>query len=432
MALIIGAITFYVYNRQYKPIYTAETTVAVYTVLPDSSQYAEPSVQIGKIFPYVLSSETLSDIIAKDLDISKVTESIVAKNIGGTNLVTITVRGHDADEVYNVLQSAIRNYPAVAQYVVGQTSLEMIQDSGYPTDTSKASVIGGMVRRYSLGGFLTGMIIVLLYSFSVQTIRSSTDLRRLTNLPCLGSLPYIEKKKRKRSNNAGINLMDANADDRYKEIMSIIRIRFERRLSHHGKHVIMVTSTMPGEGKSTVSTNLAISLAQSGRSVILVDCDLRNPSSRKILNISSSKKGLSDVLNTSTNWQDCLVSFEDRNLPLYILPGGKPSGKSELLLSEKMKQSINEMRKCADIILLDMPPSSMLADTFMLNDIVDGALYIIKSDYVKKEYILREMKELINYGIEVSGCIINGEKHNGFYRYGNEYGYGYYGARHSR
>lgn len=176
-----------------------------------------------------------------------------------------------------MLYSVIQNYPEVAQYVVGQTALEMVQEPGYPTDSNKSNAILTTLRNFSLGALAVGLGIVFLYSVLIQTVRTSSDLQKLTSLPYLGSLPFVEKKKRRRSKNAGINLMDSNSDIHYKEAMSIIIARIERHLGNHKSHVIMVTSSLPGEGKTTVSINLAIALAQTGKKAQLVDCDLRNP-----------------------------------------------------------------------------------------------------------------------------------------------------------
>lgn len=149
-------------------------------------------------------------------------------------------------------------------------------------------------------------------------------------------------------------------------------------------------------------------------------------STRETLKIKSPVLGLSDILKTSLGWDECLVSFEEQGLPFYVLPGGQPSGNSELLLSEKMRKMINQMCVYADYIILDMPPNSMLADTVMLSNIVDTALYVVMSDYASKDIILRGMKELSSYGIDICGCILNGEKQNR----PQGYGYANYAAKH--
>ena len=102
---------------------------------------------MGLIFPYILTSGALSDVISADLGMNSVPGSINVSSIKGTNLLTITVRSWNAQYAYDVLQSVLKNYPSVSQYVVGQTELTVIDDSGVPVDTGKTSVIRGSVRR---------------------------------------------------------------------------------------------------------------------------------------------------------------------------------------------------------------------------------------------------------------------------------------------
>ena len=137
LALIAAAmlLSYFRVSRSYSPSYVAEATVSVELVNGGSYANRNTAEQMGLIFPYILNSGVLSNVIAEDLQRSSVPGSIRAECIKGTNLLTISVSGYDPELSYNVLQSVLRNYPEVAQYVVGQTKLTVIDDRGIPTDT---------------------------------------------------------------------------------------------------------------------------------------------------------------------------------------------------------------------------------------------------------------------------------------------------------
>lgn len=420
-------------STRYSPTFVAEATVSVEIVNGGAYANRNTAEQMGLIFPYILTSGALSDVIAADLNMNSVPGTVNVSCISGTNLLTIRVTSWNANYAYDVLQSVLKNYPEVAQYVVGQTELTLIDDSGIPEDTGRSSVIRGSIRRGALIGLGIGLIVVLLYVITFRTIRSEAELRSLLNVPCLGTLPFSEVKKRRKNAKKEINILyDTNRSD-YIEAMRLVRTRLERQLE--GKQVLMVTSSISGEGKSTVAANLAISIALKGKRVILVDCDLRNPTVGSIFNLTQEFPGLISVLHGKTPLEDAMYDVKDRNnnsIGLTLLPGGKrESSLVEILGSEAMSNVIASLREKADIVILDTPPSAMLVDAMMLVRHVDAVAYVIMSDYARRRFILKGIEELNNSDAPIVGCILNGgsSRSGGYgsygYRYGYKYGYKY-------
>ena len=130
VVIISMAISYFRSSTSYSPSYVAEATVSVDIVNGGASAKRSTAEQMGTIFPYILTSGALSDVIASDLNMKSVPGSIQVSNISGTNLLTIQVTSWNAEHAYNVLQSVLKNYPEVAQFVVGQTELTRIDDSG--------------------------------------------------------------------------------------------------------------------------------------------------------------------------------------------------------------------------------------------------------------------------------------------------------------
>ncbi len=426
---------YYRTSSSYSPTFVAEATVSVKLINGGIYANRNTAEQMGLIFPYILTSGALSDVIAEDLGMNSVPGTIRVASIKGTNLLTISVTSRNAENAYNILQSVLKNYPEVAQFVVGQTELTIVDDSGIPTDTGRASVIRGSLRRGALIGFAIGMGLVALYVISVRTIRSEEELRSLLNITCLGSLPFYQKKQRRNSTRTEINIMNEGENSDYVESMRLIRTRLERQME--GKQVLMVTSSISGEGKSTVAANLAIAMARKGKRVVLVDCDLRNPTVSRIFDLKEQYPGLVSVLRGQSKLEDSMVPVTDQGNPigLTLVPGGEREPRLvEILSSENMETVIQSLREKADIVILDTPPSAMLVDAMMLVRHVDAIAYVVMSDFARRRYIFQGVEELNNAGAPIVGCILNGGHtrggrygYYGYYSYRGKYGYGSYG-----
>ena len=189
----------------------------------------------------------------------------------------------------------------------------------------------------------------------------------------------------------------------------------------------MVTSTLPGEGKSTVASNLALAFAMQDKKVILIDCDLRNPSVQEVLNFKGNYPGLSEFLKGKCKLADTVASYENKSLKLLVVPGSKPDKEDhpELLRSENMKKLIQNVRRISDLVILDTPPSAMLADAEMVVEYSDLAVYVVMCDYARRGYIQKGIRELSETGIELGGVILNAGKESSSGSYGS-YGKGSY------
>ncbi len=423
---------YYRTKVNYSPTYVAEATVAVEIVNGGAYANRNTAEQMGLVFPYILTSGALSDVIAQDLGMKTVPATINVSSIPGTNLLTITATSWDADLAYDTLQSVLRNYPEVAQFVVGQTELKVIDDSGKPTDTGRASVIRGSIKKGAAIGLALGLVFVLINAVTFRTIRNETELRSLLNITCLGTLPFYKKKQRRNAARTEINILYDGENSDYVEAVRLVRTRLERLMEN--KKVLMVTSSISGEGKSTVAANLAISMARKGKRVVLIDCDLRNPTVGQIFGLEENYPGLVSILRGKCRLEEALCEVNDHGTPigLTLLPGGEREAHLvEILSSEEMRQLIETLSSRADIVILDTPPSAVLVDAMMLVRYVDAVAYVIMSDYARRRYIFEGVEELTSVGAPIAGCILNGGRvrggRYGYYGYKGKYGYGGYG-----
>ncbi len=184
--------------------------------------------------------------------------------------------------------------------------------------------------------------------------------------------------------------------------------------------VIVVTSSEPGEGKSTTAGNLALSIAQGDKKVALIDCDLRKPSLHKKFGLSNTT-GLSDVIVGKENIS--IVGHRYNN-NLTVLTSGKiPPNPSEMLGSKSMKALIEALKKVFDYVILDTPPVQAVTDAQILSTRADGTLLVIRAEKTKKDSVINSVNLLKKVNANIIGTILNGiDAKNGSYYY-------YYGEK---
>ncbi|AAK80980.1 capsular exopolysaccharide synthesis family protein [Clostridium acetobutylicum] len=184
--------------------------------------------------------------------------------------------------------------------------------------------------------------------------------------------------------------------------------------------VILVTSSGPGEGKSTTAANLALAMAETGNQVLIVDCDLRKPSIHKKFKLSNSS-GLSNIIAGQAKFEDSAHYF---NKKLCVLTSGKiPPNPAEMLASHKMKEFLNESKGVFKYIILDTPPIIAVTDPQILSTMVDGVILVVSSGVAEIEAAKRAKELLENVNANILGTVLNKVKvgSRGYYSYyGNE------------
>ncbi|WP_298841023.1 CpsD/CapB family tyrosine-protein kinase [Clostridium sp.] len=215
-----------------------------------------------------------------------------------------------------------------------------------------------------------------------------------------------------------------NPKSRTAEAFRTLRTNIQFSSLDKELQTIAVTSSGSGEGKSTVIANLAITMAESGKKVILVDCDLRKPSIHKKMGISNAL-GLTNVLVQDVKKEDCMVKTEVDNL-LILTSGPIPPNPAELLGSKKMRAFIEALKDEFDLILIDAPPVLAVTDAQILSTVVDGVIFVASYGEAQKNAIV-DAKQLIDkVGGKILGVVFN-KVPNEACGYHGKYYKGYYG-----
>lgn len=179
---------------------------------------------------------------------------------------------------------------------------------------------------------------------------------------------------------------------------------------------IVVTSSEPGEGKSTVSGNLASILAQNNKKIIIIDCDLRKPTIHKRLEISNSV-GLTEFIVGIKGLNDVIQKISDNFFA--ITSGNIPPNPSEILSSKGMEKLLNDLSISFDYIILDTPPLNLVTDAQVLAGKCDGTILVVKAEATSKDEVTKAYNELKKVNANILGSVLNGIKKSEKYYYGN-------------
>ena len=270
--------------------------------------------------------------------------------------------------------------------------------------------------------------IIYLVELTKFKIEGRADVEKLTSVPVVGDIPLTDEKNDK---NGSIAVFE-NKNNLMSETFRNIRTNLQFMLDNDQK-VILVTSTVSGEGKSFVSSNLAISLSLLGKKVVIVGLDIRKPGLNKVFQLSNKERGITQYLsNPETDLME-LVQPSDVNKNLFILPGGTvPPNPTELLARNGLDRAIETLKKNFDYVILDTAPIGMVTDTLLIGRVADLSVYVCRADYTHKaEYtLINELsfeKKLPNLCTVINGVDLKKRKYGYYYgygKYGKHYGYG--------
>ncbi len=210
----------------------------------------------------------------------------------------------------------------------------------------------------------------------------------------------------------------------YVEAYKSLRTNLNFLAGSNDVHCIVVTSTAPEESKSNVSVNLALTLAESGKKVALVDCDLRKPVLHKYLKAGHNVKGVSNILSRQISLKEAMVMPKGFNFS-FLPAGTTPPNPSELLSRPQMVEMIAALREEFDFVIFDAPPISMVTDAAIIGNLVDGALFVVRSNYAATDAVKAATQQLQSAGVKILGVVLTRYNIKKSLKHSN-YGYGYY------
>lgn len=373
--------------------------------LLQGSNFAQERV---KSYAAIATSRSVLVPVAERLRVpggaSRLASQTTATNPVDTVLIRVEVTDRNP-------QNAARYANAVSQQlktVVG--TLEPPQSSG--GSTVRVSIVEGAqpanepsspnTKLYVAFGLLAGLLLTWLLVLSREIVdtrlRSKEELAELSGLPILAELPHQKGR--------GGLVPDAGHPTRaHAEAYRQLRTNLQFADVDNPPRCIVVTSSVPVEGKSTVATNMSATLAESGARVVLVDADLRRPTVNRYMDIPAGA-GLTSTLTAQIGLADATVPWGDTTLSV-LAAGGNPPNPSELLSSHAMEQVIAELREEFDFVIIDAPPLLPVTDAAILGAKADGVIFVARRGTVRRPQIVRALEILSGVGANVLGVVVN-------------------------
>ncbi len=263
-----------------------------------------------------------------------------------------------------------------------------------------------------------GVLLAFLYEALDRMLKSSDDIEEKLGLPMLGILQLLKGSKKK----SDVPLTLDQQESSYAESVRSIRTGLVLSSLDNPHKVILVTSSVPGEGKTTLSINLAMAMGKMER-VLLIGADLRRPSLTRALGLEQGHRGLTEVLAETAEVRDCFHRLDDAGID--VLPCGRiPPNPLEMLSSERFARLLGVLEEKYDRIIIDSPPSQAVSDALVLSRYAKAVVYVVEADRTHEKAVRKGVKQL-QQKAPLAGLVLNKVDIAKAAKYGYDYG-GYY------
>jgi capsular exopolysaccharide synthesis family protein len=318
------------------------------------------------------------------------------------------------------LQDLQRQLLAFDKSAIDESQFTIVQQ-GIPQASPAMPNRQKIILQGFLFGFILGLGLVYFLHRLDDRLEIAADIEEALQEPVLGQVPQVETKALK-----GKQILITNLDQ-YSFFAEAIRgVRSAVMMGTQGgkKQVLLVSSAVPGDGKTTFTVNFAATLALAGHKVLLVDADLRRGNTHNYFK-QPREGGLSEILAGEEHWDDMVKVTEVGTLSV-ITSGRLPANPGELLLSPILKQVIDEARGSYDYIIVDCPPLTAIDDAFSLVNFSDGLLFVVRAGQTSMRFAQAALAAVRQRGANLLGIVLNGITSDNPYYYYNTYYHSYY------
>ena len=420
--------------ENYVPQYQTTTTLAVTAKGLNNNIYQNLTTakDLAGRFSQIVNSNVMKRKVAEELGDKEFEAYMTVSQVPETNLLEFTVTANSAMKAYHTLDVVLNNYNSVSDYAIENVILETVQASEIPTKPlNPFSEVKIMVMSFLASGLLFTLFFATL-SYFRDTVKNSSDFNRKIDARLLGII-YNEKKKkplfgRKKKSWKSMLILNPLRSFQFVESNKMVASKIRSYLDKEEKKLILITSVMEDEGKSTIAANLAVALAMENKEVLLIDCDFRKPSQYKIFDAAESEiVNLPEILKSN---EEPLNVFKSEKDGIYkIFNKISSSHVTDIVEHEKLKNVLDHYRELMDYVIIDTSPMALVSDAEELAQIADASILVVRRDVVHTRYINDTIDVLNNTRAKVLGCIFNDAvtgtvSERSSYGRGNYYGYG--------
>lgn len=394
--------------------------------------------------------DTLNQVIDyADVDrtYGQVKAMISAESVNNTEIFKVVVTSTDPLEAEAIASAIALVLPDRIGNIVEGTSSKVVEAAVVPGSPSSPNYTKNTMIGFALG-LLISMVIIVIWDISDIRIRSEEDVTRISNYPLLVAVPDMETHSKggyygyrktsaydntKETSSPKNNMVGDNISFAASEAYKLLRTKLQFSFADEGKcRVIAVSSALTGEGKSLTAVNLAYSMSQLGKRVLLMDCDMRRPSISEKLPVQQSP-GLSDYLSVQVA-ADKLIQpcgLESDSNAFHVIAAGRiPPNPMELLSSKRMEKTLSVLKESYDYIILDLPPVGEVGDALAIAKWTDGVLLLVRQHVCNRLALRSAIRQFEFINAKLLGVVLNcATEEVGSYnkRYYKKYGYRAYG-----
>ena len=430
LAIIIVCLLFLivalVYNIAFKtPMYSTSTTILL---VKNETADKEDSIDQNDItlnqklvstYRQIIKSRLVLEQVIKKQELNysfeKLYKEVQVSAVEDTEIIRITVTDESATNACNIANEIASVFDKEVKQIYNINNVSIIDVALVPNTPSNDNVIRDGVLAVLIGFVFMSAVVFVIFYFD-DTIRDTETMESDLGLSVIAKVF--------RDKNDTELIVDKKPNASSSESIRTLRTNLQFASIDTELRTMLVTSSLPGEGKSFVSANLAISFAQAGKRTLIIDCDLRKGRQHKLFKIAG-RKGLSNLLINEVEEYPKYIS-QSKIENLFILPRGTyPPNPSELLNSKKNQHLIELLKGHFDIIILDGAPIVGLSDSLILSSMVDKVLLVTSINSTPKTEVLNTKRDLENVGANIAGLVANNviakKGHYGSYYY--YYGY---------
>lgn len=407
------------------PQYQATATMIVNTRQDQTANVTNDQITSARnlvdTYSIIIKSDTVLDQVIANLGLALNYEELNAKvsvsAVNDTQVMQIAVTDPNPESARRIAEEITNVAPGEIIEAVEAGSVKVISAARageYPVSPSKS-------RNTAIAGLLGAVLvigIVVIKELLNNTVKTDADIQKKLGLNVLGVIPLVQlpgekkisHKKQRKGAHVDRKLVSISSKEvpfGYVEAFKSLRTNLNFVALSGECKTIIVTSSVSLEGKSGTAINLATSLAEGGKRVILLDCDLRKPILHRYLRISNKRgMGLTGILSGSTTLSETVQVYG--NPSFHVLTAGAvPPNPAELLGSNKMRTLIAKLAEVYDYILIDTPPATVVTDAAVIGSFVDGALLVVRQDFANVDTVQLAKRNLEATNTQILGTVLN-------------------------
>ena len=416
---VIGFSWIYWKNvRNQQDTYTAYGTMYVYNGNPNLINYQytntadlNSAVQLLDTYMVVVKSNKVLEAVVDRLipnypyiTAGYISGTLRMGSVSETGVLMVSCTTDEAKKSADICNAVLDVAPAEIIRVVSAGNIEIIDYATAPAAPDRRSPIRACLIG-ALIGILAACALLTLTFLLFQRIVTPRELSDQYTVPVLALIHRTKKKNKDPS----VFLLSVDTPMDIQESYSKLRMNLMYTMVDAKNHAVMINSAVPGEGKSTISANLAVSFALGGLKVILIDADMRRSCQSSIFGYDRHAPGLSEVLVGEKEWKSVIIDGPQSGMS--ILPAGRqPVNPAQLLGSSRMRTLLEELEQTYDFILIDAAPVNIVSDPLAMSDMVAGCIFVIRQNFSDHKELRKALNAAEMTSLNVLGFVFYGEK----------------------